>query len=86
MPVISRFYGIAIYMYPGDHPPPHFHARYAGEDAQFSIADGSVIAGRPTRRVEGLVREWARLNKDALLADWELAVAQQTLIPIPPLE
>jgi hypothetical protein len=28
MPQISRFYGIVIYMYWGDHFPPHFHAHY----------------------------------------------------------
>jgi len=29
-PRISEFYGIVIEMYYGDHPPPHFHARYRG--------------------------------------------------------
>lgn len=29
MPRISDFYGIAIYMHPNDHPPPHFHVRQA---------------------------------------------------------
>ncbi|MCK4291984.1 MAG: DUF4160 domain-containing protein, partial [Planctomycetes bacterium] len=26
MPIISRFFGIVIYMYWKDHAPPHFHA------------------------------------------------------------
>ena len=86
MPVVSRFYGIAIYIYPGDHPPPHFHARYAGTDAQFSILEGALLAGRPPRRVESLVREWAKLRREELLANWDRAVAQAPLIPIPPLE
>jgi hypothetical protein len=30
VPRISSFYGIVIEMYFGDHPPPHFHARYSG--------------------------------------------------------
>ena len=34
MPRISSFYGIVIEMYFGDHPPPHFHARYGGETRQ----------------------------------------------------
>jgi hypothetical protein len=29
MPELSRFYGIVIKMYFGDHAPPHFHAEYA---------------------------------------------------------
>jgi len=31
MPDISRFYGIVIKIYYGDHPPPHFHAEYGGK-------------------------------------------------------
>jgi hypothetical protein len=31
VPRISAFYGIVIEMYFGDHPPPHFHARYGGD-------------------------------------------------------
>jgi uncharacterized protein DUF4160 len=26
VPELSRFYGIIIRMFYGDHPPPHFHA------------------------------------------------------------
>ena len=33
MPVISRFYGILIVMYFNDHNPPHFHAKYSGDEA-----------------------------------------------------
>jgi hypothetical protein len=29
MPELSRFHGIVIKMYFGDHDPPHFHAEYA---------------------------------------------------------
>jgi hypothetical protein len=40
VPRISEFYGIVIGMYFGDHPPPHFHARYSGEEAVIAIATG----------------------------------------------
>jgi len=40
MPRISSFFGIVIEMYFGDHPPPHFHARYSGESAKIEIATG----------------------------------------------
>ncbi|MBR1656884.1 MAG: DUF4160 domain-containing protein [Synergistaceae bacterium] len=33
MPEISRFYGIRIYMYYDEHNPPHFHAKYDGDEA-----------------------------------------------------
>ena len=34
VPRISAFYGILITMYWLDHPPPHFHAAYAGHVAR----------------------------------------------------
>ncbi len=45
MPEISRFYGIIIRMYPGDRPPPHFHAVYAEHEAFVGDRDRS----RPLR-------------------------------------
>jgi len=39
MPTLSFFYGINIMMFWRDHPPPHFHARYAGYRASFGIED-----------------------------------------------
>ena len=37
MPEISRFYGIVIQLYYGDHLPPHFHAIYSGASAKIDI-------------------------------------------------
>jgi hypothetical protein len=37
MPEISRFFGITIQMYFGDHPAPHFHATYGGQTAKIQI-------------------------------------------------
>jgi len=32
MPTISEFFGIVILMFFDDHAPPHFHARYGGDE------------------------------------------------------
>jgi hypothetical protein len=58
LPRISEFYGIVIEMYFADHPPPHFHARYGGDEATIAIATGDVLAGSLPRRALRLVREW----------------------------
>ena len=51
MPEISRFFGIVIRMYFDDHNPPHFHAIYAGNEAQVAIASIAILAGfRPVQR------------------------------------
>lgn len=66
MPEISRFYGIVIQRYFGDHPPPHFHARYAGDVAKIDIETLSAIDGTLPGRALGLVIEWASLHQDEL--------------------
>jgi Domain of unknown function (DUF4160) len=30
VPVVAIVDGVKIEFYPDEHPPPHFHARYAG--------------------------------------------------------
>ena len=67
MPEISRFYGIIIRMYAGDHPPPHFHAEYGEEAAQIDIRTGSIIAGSLPRRALRLAQDWAELHRQQLL-------------------
>lgn len=72
MPLISRFLGIRIYMYFGDHNPPHFHAKYGEYEAEFDIHTLGVITGRLPRRVHMLVVEWALLHQEELWQNWEL--------------
>jgi hypothetical protein len=45
MPEISRFFGISIKMFFGDHVPPHFHAEYGEFKAQINIKSRVIIAG-----------------------------------------
>jgi hypothetical protein len=45
MPEITRFYGIIIKLFFGDHPPPHFHAVYGEDNALFNIESLEVIEG-----------------------------------------
>ena len=85
VPRISTFYGIVIAMYFDDHPPPHFHARYAEHEAQVSISDGELLQGSLPRRAHALVREWVELHRAELEADWELARQGQPLATIDPL-
>ena len=85
MPRISSFYGIAIEMYYGDHPPPHVHARYGGAAAKIAIADGDIIAGDLPGRALRLVREWLELHRQELEANWERAVRHQRPEPVEPL-
>ena len=42
VPVISRFFGIVVFMYWKDHAPPHFHAKYGGDEIVVEIRTGEV--------------------------------------------
>ena len=86
MPLISRFYGIRIYLRLNDHDPPHFHASYQGEWASIRIENGALIEGRLPPRARRLVVTWARRNVDKLLANWERVRSGLRPERIPPLE
>ena len=86
MPRLSKFYGIAIYMYYRDHAPPHFHAMYGDDEAIFEIATGVLLEGQLPRRARALVADWFVIHRDELRDDWDLAAASQPLRPIPPLD
>ncbi len=85
MPVISRFFGIVVYLYWRDHAPPHFHARYQDEEATVEIETG-IVAGHLNPRALRMVQEWRELHMAELLEDWSLAERQRRLNRIEPLE
>lgn len=85
MPTISMFYGIIIRMYYNDHMPPHFHAEYQGWKAVFDLS-GNLLEGDFPKARLNYVQAWADIHHDELLANWELAKAQEELYRIEPLK
>ena len=79
MPEISRFFGIVITMYYDDHAPPHFHARYGGDQILVEIENGRVLAGRFSPRLTGLVQEWLVLHREELRENWRRARSEEAL-------
>lgn len=81
MPTISEFFGIVIRMYWSDHSKPHFHAFYSGEEATYEIDPFKKKRGRKgqkfSKRANRMIKEWAKLHQDELLAEW--AVLSQNL-------
>ena len=86
MPEISRFFGIVIAMYYEEHAPPHFHAKYAGQWAVFSIEELRLTEGELPRRAISLVLEWAFQHRDELMANWQRAERKEPLERIEPLD
>lgn len=85
MPIVSRFFGIIVYIYWRDHAPPHFHAKYRDEEVAVDIETG-VVTGRMPHRALRMVEEWRQLHKDELLQNWRLAEMKAPLERIHPLE
>ena len=81
MPEIARFYGIVILLHWEEHPPPHFHARYAEWEASIAIDTLQVEGGSLPRRALRLVIEWAASHQQELMDDWQHT--QQGLAPKP---
>jgi hypothetical protein len=86
MPSICRFFGIVIYIYHGDHVPPHFHARYAGKEALYEIETLRIYRGNLPRRAHSLVIEWADMHRAELMDNWQRARHHEPLQRIEPLE
>ena len=76
LPAISTFFGIIIYMYKetgNKHHLPHIHAKYAGQEAVFSL-DGEIMEGDgnlPAKKVS-LIRAWLIIHKEELEANWTI--------------
>jgi uncharacterized protein DUF4160 len=72
MPVVATFNGIKIELYVDEHPPPHFHARYAEFVAQIDMATLEIIKGSLPRPQLRMIREWALPRRQALRAAWDI--------------
>jgi hypothetical protein len=86
VPVISRFFGIAIRMYFFDHEPPHFHASYGDAEARVRIDPVGLLDGGLPPRPLALVVEWATLHKAELIENWRRLHADEPPRWIAPLE
>ena len=71
MPLIELWKGIKFKMYFQDHNPPHFHAMYQGSEASFSINDCECLSGRLPPKINKLIIEWWKVNKERLQSEWE---------------
>lgn len=85
MPTISTFYGILIQMFWNDHPPPHFHVRYANSRARIGIQDLKLLSGNLPPTAERLVLEWAQIHRAKLMENWLLCERQERPVKIDPL-
>jgi hypothetical protein len=79
LPKVAEFYGVPIYVYYREHLLPHFHAMYAGDEAEIAIDGPAILARRLPPRALGLVMEWAARRRPELARVRAQAEAHQPL-------
>jgi hypothetical protein len=63
----------------------NFHALYAGDEAVIVIATGEILRGALPDRALRMVRQWASIHRDELVANWERTQVPEPPAPIAPL-
>ncbi len=83
MPEIARFFGIIIKMYSlgKEHNPPHVHAQYRDNAAEFDINTGEILSGFLPDKAKSLVTEWIGIHTHEEEI-WESQIFRR----LPPLE
>ena len=73
MPRLYLLEGIVIWVNTRDHDPPHFHARFSGEEVRVELATLAVMTGGLTAAKQHLLLKWATVHQAELVRNWELA-------------
>jgi Domain of unknown function (DUF4160) len=69
--IVARVFGLTIEIWADEHPPPHFHVAYQGEDASFSIVECTRLPGSVgLQRYERKIRDWWKQNQSLLIEKW----------------
>jgi Domain of unknown function (DUF4160) len=71
-PLLATLGNCEIYVYAGDHNPPHFHLRGPDSRALVNIATLEVMAGKASRKDLLEALEWASVpeNLERLATEW----------------
>ncbi len=67
MPLLELFNGIKIYVYNGEHRPPHFHAKYGEFEIVILIESGKIYAGDMPNKQLKRIFDWLDGNSDWVL-------------------
>lgn len=67
MPTVKTIDTIKIDIYSREHPPPHFHAKFAEFEELIAIETLETYAGNIPRMQRRKVTDWAGDNKQFLL-------------------
>jgi hypothetical protein len=79
MSIIGTVDAAKLYMYPNDHPPPHFHVLFAEHRAVIDIQTMKLSRGSlPKAKLRAIIK-WARPRRIKLVEAWN--ITQQNFVP-----
>ena len=79
MSIIGIVDAAKLFMYPNDHPPPHFHVLFAEYRAVIDIRAMKLDRGDLPKAKLRAILKWAKPRRAELLEAWN--ITQQKLIP-----
>jgi hypothetical protein len=88
MQTISMFYGIIIRMMFSDigkHHLPHIHVTYQDYKASIQIPNGELLDGDLPNKQLKLIQAWLLIHEEDIMANWQLAVNNESVFKIEPL-
>ncbi len=77
MPAVARVDGIKIAFYNDEHPPSHFHAKFAEHEAMIGIDTLTVLKGNLPRPQLRKVLAWAKPRQAVLREAWDACQADR---------
>ena len=82
MATVAVVDGVKIMLYANEHPPPHFHAKFAEFHAVIDINKLAIVRGSLPPSKSSAVIHWATERQEALLRAFVEAMAQRRVGPI----
>jgi hypothetical protein len=86
--LVDRLNKLSIVILADEHPPPHFHVKYAGENASFGISDGVRLPSvRGLEKYDHNIRKWWSAHYCKLIEVWNRTRPSDCLVgtvPVPP--
>ena len=79
MPAVAIVDGIRVEFYFDEHPPPHFHAKYAEYRALIRIDNLKIVKGALPRAQYRKIVQWASTRKAELDEAW--FACQSDIVP-----
>lgn len=85
---VVRINNMSLVIFADEHPPPHFHVKFAGENASFNLADGRRLPGvKGLEKYDLNILKWWKQHRCLLISTWNTtrpADCQVGPMPVPP--